>query len=205
MTRTVIATFPDADTARRAVLALGRAELAAGPTRVRVAAAGPDRTARLELRVEDSDERRAIALMRDHGADSVGPAGDGATRTGTGTGTGTEADGGRDARSGSDGGPLAAWGMAVADAVAAAMSGPEPSDRQVPGRGTDVPVWGNTPHTASRVGTGSGAHLSDTAGAGTISGTSSGPRVRAEPGTLARPDDLPPRDPRGRGRPRSDA
>ncbi|HYF57653.1 MAG TPA: hypothetical protein VEA81_01705 [Burkholderiaceae bacterium] len=112
MTRTVIATFPDGEAARRAAVALGRTELAAGPTRVQVAASGPARNARLELRVEDPDASRAIALLREHGADVVDPDHDG-----------------RDLRSG---GVLAGWGMAVADAVTAAMAGATASDAQVP-------------------------------------------------------------------------
>jgi hypothetical protein len=113
MTRTVVATFDDAEAARRAAVALGRAELAAGPTRVQVAAAGADRSARLELRVEEPDASRAIALMREHGAEVAD----------------RDVADSRDLRSG---GPLAAWGMAVADAVTAAMAGATASDAQVP-------------------------------------------------------------------------
>ncbi len=82
MTRTVVATFPDAEAARRAAVALGRAELAAGPTRVQVDASAPERGARLELRVDEPDAPRAIALMREHGAavaDAVTAAMGGAT------------------------------------------------------------------------------------------------------------------------------
>lgn len=117
MTRVVSATFPDAGAARRAAVALGRAELAAGPTRVRLDAAAPDRGALLELRVDEPDARRAIALMREHGA------------------TVTDRDDGREPPGGS---ALAAWGMAVADAVAAAMSGVAASDAQVPARTEDA-------------------------------------------------------------------
>jgi hypothetical protein len=113
MTRVVSATFPHAEAARRAAVALGRAELAAGPTRVRLDAAAPERGALLELRVDEPDARRAIALMREHGA------------------TVTDRD---DSRETPGGAALAAWGMAVADAVTAAMSGATASDAQVPAR-----------------------------------------------------------------------
>jgi len=112
MTHIVSATFVDADAARRAALALGRTELAAGPTRVQVPADGAARSARLELRVEDRDAPRAIALLREYGAE-VADRGD--------------AD---DLRSG--GAPFAAWGMAIADAVTAAMAGASASDAQLP-------------------------------------------------------------------------
>lgn len=112
MTRTVIANFTNAEAARRAVVALGRTELAAGPTRVQ-AAAGTDQGARLELRVEPADTPRAIALLREHGAEVT-----------------DREEAGADLRTGAS--PLAGWGMAVADAVTAAMGGATASDAQVP-------------------------------------------------------------------------
>ncbi len=228
MTRIVMATFPSAEAARRAAVALGRAELAAGPTRVQVDASAPEREARLELRVDEPDTLRAIALMREHGAAVA------------------ERDDERDLRGG---GPLGAWGMAIADAVTAAMSGATASDGQVPARtqadrhrdaddsgdtGTakdrpdaPPPIWGNAPSTRPQAGSASGTHLSDTVAAGASSsmgqvgpgttvaaamgatdptGTSSGPREPADPATLERADDVPPRDPRPEARrPRSDA
>ena len=123
MTHTVIATFPDAEAARRAAHALGRSELVAGPTRVRVPADSTD-SARLELRVEPGDAPRAIALMRAHGAEVSDR---------------DDADDDRDLRTGD--GPLAGWGMAIADAVTAAMGGASASDAQVPSqreRGDDA-------------------------------------------------------------------
>jgi len=115
MTQTVIATFANGETARRAAVAIGRTELAAGPTRVQVATPGTGSAARLELRVEEPDAARAIALLRDHGADvaardEIGP----------------------DLRSRGVTGALAAWGMVVADVLTAAMSGAVASDAQVP-------------------------------------------------------------------------
>ncbi len=124
MTRVVVATFADAEAARHAAVALGRAELAAGPTRVRVDASTPARGARLELRVDAPDAPRAIALMRDLGARVE------------------DRDGPRDLR---DAGPLAGWGMAVADAVTAAMGGSTASDAQVPASGAAAPESGAAP------------------------------------------------------------
>lgn len=155
MTRVVVATFADAEAARHAAVALGRAELAAGPTRVRVDASTPARGARLELRVDAPDAPRAIALMRDLGARVE------------------DRDDPRDLR---DAGPLAGWGMAVADAVTAAMGGATASDAQVPASGAAAPESG-TARTAARgdapparaAGSGSGSHLSDTFAAGTAS------------------------------------
>jgi hypothetical protein len=208
MTRTVIARFNDGEAARRAAVALGRTELAAGPTRVQVGATGPAPAAQLELRVEDGDAPRAIALLREHGARIA-----------------DRGDDGPDLRSGDS--PLAGWGMAVADAVTAAMAGASASDAQVPagprraasdddGRaaatssipsstpsstpssaaapardaaGTPPPdappsggptVWGNAP-SRSQAGSGSGSHLSDTVDAGT--GTNMG---QIGPGTSLR-------------------
>jgi hypothetical protein len=114
MTHIVIATFIDAEAARRAALALGRTELAAVPTRVQVPADGDARNARLELRVEDRDAARAIALLREHGAQLA-----------------DRSDDGTDLRGGSASAP-GGWGMAIADAVTAAMAGATASDAQVP-------------------------------------------------------------------------
>lgn len=65
-----------------------------------------------------------------------------------------------------DAGPLAGWGMAVADAVTAAMGGATASDAQVPALGAAAPESG-TARTAARgdapparaAGSGSGSHL----------------------------------------------
>jgi hypothetical protein len=199
MTRTVIATFPDGEAARRAAVALGRTELAAGPTRVQVLASTSSPSARLELRVDEQDRPRAVALLRDHGADVKDSA--------TGD-TAPEACGGDSSdRSGSSEqskqgeqkspGLLAAWGTAVAEAVTAPMAGVSASDTQMRDRNAasprprrleavhasaaggsqdeDRPPTG-TGHVImgnapnrSRAGTGSGAHLSDTVAAGTAS------------------------------------
>jgi hypothetical protein len=195
MTRTVIALFPDADAARRAAVALGRTELAAGPTRLQ-GTAGGGRGARLAARVEPADTPRAVALLRQHGAavadrddDHEAPVDPADTD-----------DPGRDTAS-----PLAGWGMAVADAVTAAMAGATASDAQLPDKADAAapaagpapqerkpararekgreqpahthagptpetpaaqPIWGNAPNR-SAAGSGSGANLSHTMAAGT--------------------------------------
>ena len=135
MTRVVTATFPHAEAARRAAVALDRAELAAGPTRVRLDAAAPERGALLELRVEEPDARRAIALIREHGA------------------TVNERDDGRETPRGA---ALAAWRMAMADAVTAAMSGATASDARVPARSRTEDT-GAPERAARRRGTRSGS------------------------------------------------
>lgn len=193
MTRTVIATFPDGEAARRAAVALGRTELAAGPTRVQVMSGTSRPTARLELRVDVQDTPRAVALLRDHGADvSESPAADTAPEAGADDEPDQNTQGEHESP-----GLLAAWGIAVADAVTAPMAGVTASDALLPGRntarsqgrqpdtvhasakggsrdkdrpssGTGPVIMGTAPNR-SRAGTGSGTHLSNTVAAGTAS------------------------------------
>jgi hypothetical protein len=128
MTRTVIALFPDANAARRAAVALGRTELAAGPTRLQ-GTAGGGRGARLEARVEPADTPRAVALLRQHGAAVADRDDDHEAPVDPADGD----DPGRDTPS-----PLAGWGMAVADAVTAPMAGVTASDAQLPGKADEA-------------------------------------------------------------------
>jgi hypothetical protein len=193
MTHVVTATFPDGEAARSAALALGRTELAAGPTRVQVGASGASNGARLELRVEDRDAPRAIALLREHGAQ---------------VSERTDAD---DLRSGD--GALSGWGMAIADAVTSAMAGVDASDAQLPAtsgprRSDDsATAGGATGPNLDATGPGAPGTMRQTPAGGTdATGIASGSRSRAEPGPLEQSGDRSARDavPRGR-RPRSDA
>ncbi|RPH41875.1 MAG: hypothetical protein EHM87_18455 [Burkholderiales bacterium] len=184
MSHTVVATFLDAQAARRAAVALGRAELAAGPTRVQTDASAPERGALLELRVEASDRQRAVSLMREHGAAIADPA----------CADGHEPDaGGADAR-----------GAAVASAP---IWGNAPSHGQVgTGSGTHLSdtVAAGTASSMGQIGPGSS--LQAAMGATDASGTASGTRTHADPATPARADDVPMDDPRpANERPRSES
>jgi len=133
MTLTLIALFPDSQAAQRAVATLGRSELSARPTRL-LGTAGDGPGARLELQVEAADAPRATALLRQHGAAVAEPA--------PAAPAGTEPRAPASARSpvtSKYDSPLAGWGLAVADAVTAAMQGVTASDAALPSHREPTP------------------------------------------------------------------